>query len=171
MRGTPRRLRTRAPLSPASRRVCVLEPPDDPRAPVPAAPPPVAALASPPSPRARRNYTADITRTFPASGAFAGRGRDAYELTLAMQARCLAAVAPGAEWARDVEAPARRLMLEGLKGLGLLRGGVDVGWGGGGGGGARRARVGFAAALGGKQPVAPGVTDPLATTQLPVVCV
>lgn len=71
-------------------------------------------------------YTADITRTFPAGGAFEARARAVYELTLAAQAAALAGVRAGADWARDVEAPARRVVLEGLRDMGLVRGDVDV---------------------------------------------
>ncbi|KAI8473827.1 MAG: peptidase M24, structural domain-containing protein [Monoraphidium minutum] len=73
-----------------------------------------------------RCYTADITRTFPAGGAFEARRRAVYELALAMQSAALAAVRPGAEWKADVEAPARRLMLEGLRDMGLVRGDVEA---------------------------------------------
>jgi hypothetical protein len=48
-----------------------------------------------------------------------------------MQEVALAEIRVGAEWKRDVEAPARRLMLEGLEGMGLVRGDVEVGWVGG----------------------------------------
>lgn len=74
-----------------------------------------------------RGYTADITRTFPAGGAFREpRRRAVYELTLAVQLEALKGVREGADWQRDVEAPARRLMLEGLRDMGLVRGDVDV---------------------------------------------
>ena len=41
------------------------------------------------------HYTADITRTFPAGGAFTGAGRDVYDLVLDTQKSAIALAAPG----------------------------------------------------------------------------
>lgn len=73
-----------------------------------------------------RCYTADITRTFPASGAFTPQARSVYDLSLGMQAVALRGIAPGADWRAAVEEPARRLMLEGLRDMGLVKGDVEV---------------------------------------------
>ena len=40
-------------------------------------------------------YTADVTRTFPANGRFAGAGAAVYDLVLAVQKSAIALAAPG----------------------------------------------------------------------------
>ena len=69
-------------------------------------------------------YNGDITRTFPINGRFSGEQRALYELVLAAQEAAVAAVAPGvtAEW---VHQTAVRVLVEGLRQLGLLVGEVD----------------------------------------------
>jgi Xaa-Pro aminopeptidase len=69
-------------------------------------------------------YTADVTRTFPISGAFTPAQRDLYALCLATQKEAIEAVAPGATLDAIHDAVVRRLT-EGLIGLGLLAGTVD----------------------------------------------
>jgi Xaa-Pro dipeptidase len=64
-------------------------------------------------------YTADITRTFPASGTFTPQQRDIYTVVLDMQQHALDALKPGIAWA-DVQRSTRLLMLEQLQQLGLV---------------------------------------------------
>ena len=69
-------------------------------------------------------YAADITRTFPVGGKFAGAQRDIYEMVLAAQAAAIAVIKPGAEW----EAPhnaAVKVLAQGMVNLGLCKGTVD----------------------------------------------
>jgi len=69
-------------------------------------------------------YAADITRTFPVGGKFAGAQRDIYEMVLAAQAAAIAVIKPGAEW----EAPhnaAVKVLAQGMVDLGLCKGTVD----------------------------------------------
>jgi Xaa-Pro aminopeptidase len=69
-------------------------------------------------------YAADITRTFPVGGKFAGAQRDIYEMVLAAQTAAIAVIKPGAEW----EAPhnaAVKVLAQGMVDLGLCKGTVD----------------------------------------------
>lgn len=66
-------------------------------------------------------YAADITRTFPVDGRFAGPARDLYQIVLAAQAAAIAAVRPGAAFG-DPHRAACSALAEGLIGLGLLEG-------------------------------------------------
>jgi Xaa-Pro aminopeptidase len=70
------------------------------------------------------HYTADITRTFPASGRFEGAQRDVYGLVLDVQKGAVAMVAPGATIDQIHEHCVRRLTA-GMVELGLLEGPVD----------------------------------------------
>jgi len=69
-------------------------------------------------------YNGDITRTFPINGRFSGEQRALYELVLAAQEAAVAAVGPGAT-AEGVHDTAVRVLVEGLRELGLLRGSVE----------------------------------------------
>jgi Xaa-Pro aminopeptidase len=69
-------------------------------------------------------YNGDITRTFPINGRFSGEQRALYELVLAAQEAAVAAVAPG-QTAEGVHETAVRVLVEGLRELGLLAGEVD----------------------------------------------
>lgn len=70
-------------------------------------------------------YTADITRTFPASGKFTQQQRDIYNLVLDMQQHALDRLKPGLPWA-DVQQSSRLLMLDHLQQLGLVVKGSSV---------------------------------------------
>ncbi|MCC6610292.1 MAG: Xaa-Pro aminopeptidase [Burkholderiales bacterium] len=70
-------------------------------------------------------YAADVTRTFPVSGRFAGPQRDVYEIVLAAQAAAAAEVKPGARWDAPHEA-AVRITAQGLVDLGLCSGTTDA---------------------------------------------
>lgn len=72
-----------------------------------------------------RGYAADITRTFPVSKRFTRRQADVYDVVLATQKALIAAAKPGlnsAEW----QVLSMRLIAEGLRDLGLLRGSTDA---------------------------------------------
>lgn len=67
------------------------------------------------------HYASDITRTLPVSGRFSPRQREAYEIVLEAQERAMDAVRPGVEF-REIHALAARVLLEGLKAMGLVKG-------------------------------------------------
>ena len=71
-----------------------------------------------------RGYTADVTRTFPVSGRFTGRQRDVYEVVLAAQERCIDQARAG-RTSIELQVLAETVLAEGLRSLGLLRGGTD----------------------------------------------
>jgi Xaa-Pro aminopeptidase len=66
-------------------------------------------------------YASDITRTIPVGGRFTGLQAELYDLVLESQTRAIAAVAPGVPY-RDVHELACRVMVEGMKTLGFMRG-------------------------------------------------
>ncbi|HDS84947.1 MAG TPA: aminopeptidase P family protein [Phycisphaerales bacterium] len=70
------------------------------------------------------HYAADITRTLPVSGRFTPRQREIYELVLSALNQSLEAVAPGVLF-RDIHLAACRILAEGLKSLGLMKGNVE----------------------------------------------
>jgi len=70
-------------------------------------------------------YTADITRTLPASGTFTQAQREVYDAVHEAQAAGIAAVRPGALFS-DVHAAAIRVIAERLHAWGLLPEGVSV---------------------------------------------
>jgi Xaa-Pro aminopeptidase len=66
-------------------------------------------------------FAGDVTRVWPASGRFSGTQRAAYEVVLASQLAAVAAVKPGVRYL-DVHRAAGLSLVEGLLGLGILRG-------------------------------------------------
>jgi Xaa-Pro aminopeptidase len=66
-------------------------------------------------------YASDITRTIPVGGRFRGLQADLYDLVLDAQTQAIAAVAPGVPY-RDIHELACRVMVEGMKSLGFMRG-------------------------------------------------
>jgi len=70
-------------------------------------------------------YTADVTRTFPASGRFSDAQRAVYEVVLQAQLAAIAAARPGGRY-DDVHDAAVRALTEGCVRLGLLEGEVDA---------------------------------------------
>ncbi|MEO8707097.1 MAG: Xaa-Pro aminopeptidase [Kofleriaceae bacterium] len=71
------------------------------------------------------HYTADITRTFPANGRFAGAQRAVYELVLATQKSAIAMVKPGIT-IDDLHDHCVRTLTQGMIDLKLLEGSVDA---------------------------------------------
>lgn len=69
-------------------------------------------------------YASDITRTMPVSGGFDARQSDVYRLVLDAQLAAIQAMSPGVAF-RDVHLVACRVIGEGLKDLGILKGEVD----------------------------------------------
>ena len=72
-----------------------------------------------------RGYASDITRTFPVNGRFTAPQKAVYEVVLAAQLACLAAVRPGAPF-HDYHTVAERVLAEGLIELGLIAGPLDA---------------------------------------------
>ena len=70
------------------------------------------------------HYASDITRTIPVSGRFSQRQRDLYQIVLGAQERAIGAIRPGVEF-RSIHRLACRVLLSGLKDLGLVRGDPD----------------------------------------------
>ena len=70
-------------------------------------------------------YTADVTRTWPASGRFTAPQRAAYQLVLDAADACIAATKPGVT-IDGLHDQAVRILTEGMVGLGLLKGDADA---------------------------------------------
>lgn len=66
-------------------------------------------------------FAGDVTRTWPTSGRFSVTQREAYEVVLASQLAAIEKVVPGARYL-DVHRAAGLALVEGLIGLGILRG-------------------------------------------------
>lgn len=66
-------------------------------------------------------YASDITRTFPISGKFSPESRHIYDIVLKMQLESIAMLKEGVRW-DDVHEHAHRVAIEGLLGLGILKG-------------------------------------------------
>ncbi len=69
-------------------------------------------------------YGADVTRTFPANGRFTAAQREVYEIVLDAQTAAIEAIAPGVAF-DDVHAAALRVLIAGLRRLGVLAGRTD----------------------------------------------
>ncbi len=70
------------------------------------------------------NYCSDHTRTFPVSGKFTDRQRDVYNIVLAANDRAFELSRPGVLY-KEIHIEAVKVIVEGLKGLGLMRGDTD----------------------------------------------
>jgi Xaa-Pro dipeptidase len=70
------------------------------------------------------DYCTDITRVFPASGKFTHQQQELYDLVKSAQAEGIKACIPGMEW-HEVHQLTAKIIAEGLKTLGLLKGSVD----------------------------------------------
>jgi len=69
-------------------------------------------------------WAADITRTWPVSGRYSATQRAIYDVVLASQEAAIAQVKPGRRY-RDVHETVKRVIVEGLVELGILKGGID----------------------------------------------
>jgi len=69
-------------------------------------------------------YAGDLSSTFPVSSTFSGRQRTIYELQLAAYNTAVAMLAPGVS-NRDVHFAAARVIADGMKDLGLMKGDID----------------------------------------------
>jgi Xaa-Pro aminopeptidase len=70
------------------------------------------------------HYSSDITRTVPVGGKFNSRQKEVYETVLSALVNATAAIKPGLEF-REMHFIAARHIVEGLKGIGLMKGNVD----------------------------------------------
>ncbi len=73
---------------------------------------------------AESHYAADITRTIPIGGCFAGMQRDLYQAVLRAQQKAFDAIRPGVPF-KDVHLLACRSLAGDLKDLGLMKGDLD----------------------------------------------
>jgi Xaa-Pro dipeptidase len=71
-----------------------------------------------------RGYTADVTRTFPVSGRFDARQKSLYEIVLTAQERSIDYARAG-HTSTDLQRVSERVLAEGLRDLGVLRGSVE----------------------------------------------
>ena len=72
-------------------------------------------------------YAADVTRTFPLAGKWSRESRQVYELVFEMQKRTMEMCRPGLRW-EDAHARAHEIAIEGLLGLGILKGTKEELW-------------------------------------------
>ena len=70
------------------------------------------------------NYCSDNTRTTPINGRFDARQRDIYQIVVDAHDRAFEIARPGMKW-WDVHFEAARVITEGLKALGLMKGNTD----------------------------------------------
>jgi Xaa-Pro aminopeptidase len=68
-------------------------------------------------------YASDITRAIPVGGKFNARQKAIYEIVLAGQLAAIKAMKPGVNF-KDIHLQTARIMAEGLKGLGLMKGDI-----------------------------------------------
>ena len=72
-----------------------------------------------------RHYAGDITRTFPVNGTFTDIQKDVYNIVLRAQLTAIEAIKPGVKY-RDVHLKAAKVIAEGLKDIGVMKGDVDA---------------------------------------------
>ncbi|MCB9235392.1 MAG: aminopeptidase P family protein [Bacteroidia bacterium] len=70
------------------------------------------------------HYAGDMTRAFPVDATFTQRQKEVYQACLDSQLAAIAAMKPGVLY-RDVHLTAARVITEGLKGIGLMKGNTD----------------------------------------------
>lgn len=73
---------------------------------------------------AASGYAGDITRTLPVGGKFSDRQRQIYEIVLKSQLAAIDAIEPGMKY-RDVHLLTARVIADGLKELGLMKGDME----------------------------------------------
>lgn len=72
-----------------------------------------------------RHYAGDITRAFPVDKAFTSRQKDIYNIVLEAEMKAIEACRPGIRYA-DVHLLAARIIVEGMKSIGLMKGNTDA---------------------------------------------
>jgi Xaa-Pro aminopeptidase len=72
----------------------------------------------------KMGYAGDITRTYPVSKQFTSQQAEIYDLVLKAETASISAVKPGVKYA-EVHLGAARIITEGLKSIGLMKGDVD----------------------------------------------
>ncbi len=72
----------------------------------------------------RMHYATDHTRTIPVSGRFTDRQKEVYQIVLDAQIKSINAIKPGVPF-RDVHMLAAKVITDGLKQLGLMKGDTD----------------------------------------------
>ena len=70
-------------------------------------------------------YCSDHTRTFPVSGKFSDRQRDIYNIVLNAHDRIAEKIRPGMMYHSDIHLECYRLLAEGLRSVGLIRGSAE----------------------------------------------
>ncbi len=70
------------------------------------------------------HYAADITRTFPVNGKYSLKQKEVYEIVLKAQMDAIEALKPGIMY-RDVHLLAARIIADGLKEVGLMKGDME----------------------------------------------
>ena len=71
------------------------------------------------------HYAGDITRTVPVGGKFSPMQKEIYEIVLQAETWSIEQIRPGVPY-RDIHTGAARVITEGLKALGLMKGDVDA---------------------------------------------
>lgn len=71
------------------------------------------------------NYCSDHTRTFPVSGKFTSRQKDIYEIVLKAHDEVPKAMRTGARYHEDIHLLSYRILAEGLRNVGLIKGSAD----------------------------------------------
>jgi len=69
-------------------------------------------------------YSSDITRTFPVGGIFTKKQKEIYEIVLKSQLAAIKAIKPGIKYL-DIHLLVARIITEGLKKFGIMKGDVD----------------------------------------------
>ena len=69
-------------------------------------------------------YSSDITRAFPVSGTFTRKQKEMYEIVLKSQLTAIKTIKPGVKYL-DIHLITARIIVEGLKKLGIMKGDVD----------------------------------------------
>ena len=69
-------------------------------------------------------YTADVTRTYPAGAAFTSEQQVIYDVVLAAETEAISRCHAGTEW-HDVHRAAARVIAQGLRDLGILKGEIE----------------------------------------------
>ncbi len=69
-------------------------------------------------------YAGDITRTFPVSKRFSEKQKEIYSIVLEMENQAIAAIKPGILY-KDIHLQANKILLNGMKSLGFLKGDTE----------------------------------------------